>query len=217
MNYLVKDVVAVSCAVHRLAGGFVKKEIGSDQKSNSAFLYEHFCEGKTVEVTEQDHQEAEKVIDYLQGLGFKALERNLTDFERKTLGLVTVESIDKGSLGIAASLPNVYHMKVKSDNWTDRERELGATSDFLGSQNTRCAFNAKIEFERFIPSTDSYLYTASVDNKDILKFFKPSNIPTKIIVGETYMIAGYVKPHQVNKHTGFKETMINRVKFEPTE
>lgn len=216
MDYLVKDVIAVSCAVHRINGGFVKKQIGSNQKSNSAFLYEHFCESNTVDVIDCDYDEAEKVMDYLQGLGFKALERTLTDFERKVLGLVTVEAIDKASLGIAASLPNVYQMKVKSDTWSDRERELGASSEYLGKQNTRCAFPAKIEFERYIPSTESYLYTASVNNKDILKFFKPNNVPAKIEVGQTYMIAGYVKPHQINKHTGFKETMINRVKFEAT-
>ena len=215
MEFSVKEVMSVSCAVQRINGGFVKKEIGmTDSKANSAFLYEHFCEGKLVPVTEADQVEADEVINYLQGLGFKALERPLTDFERKVLALVTAPSVDKSTLGIAASLPNVYQNKLKSDEWTDRERELGATSDYVGKENTRCTFEATVEFLKYVPSTMSWLVTTSVDNKHILKFFMPEANYKKLHVGSTYTLAGYVKPHSQNKYTGFKETMINRVKID---
>lgn len=214
MKFVVEEVIAVSCAVNRINNGFIKKSFGTqDQKSNSAYLYEHFCEGKTVDVTDSDQQQAKNVIEYLRGLGFKALERKLTDFERKVLGLVTSESVDKTTLGIAASLPNVYLNKIVADEWADRERELGATSEFVGREGTRSTFVAKVEFDKFIPKTESYLVTASVDNKHILKFFLPPT-QSRPTVGQKYTIAGYVKPHAVNKHTGFKETMINRVKFD---
>jgi hypothetical protein len=36
----------------------------------------------------------------------------------------------------------------------------------------------------------------------------------KTKVGKTYTLQGFVKPHVKNKHTGFKETMINRIKFQ---
>lgn len=214
MEFSVEDVLAVSCAVNRINDGFVKKGFGSqEKKSNSAYLYEHFCEGKTVEVIEADKLQANEVKEYLQGLGFKALERKLTDFERKVLGLVTGESVDKSTLGIAASLPNVYLNKVVADEWSDRERVLGTTSEFIGKEMTRSTFVATVEFGKYIPKTESYLVTASVDNKHILKFFLAPNQP-RPVVGQQYTIAGYVKPHAVNKHTGFKETMINRVKFD---
>jgi len=213
-EYSVQEVIAVSCAIQRINEGFVKKGYDTEEKkSNSSYLYKHFCEGERVNVNQADYEQAEEVISYLQGLGFKALERTLTDFEKKVLGFVTQSTTDKGSLGIAASLPNVYLNKVKSDTWTDRERKLGFTSEYQGKQNARSNFVAKVEFVKFIPATDSYLVTTSIDDKHLLKFFKPggSDMP---VVGQTYNIAGYVKPHQVNKFTGFKETMINRVKFD---
>lgn len=214
MKFDVEQVIAVSCAVNRINGGFIKKRFGTqDQKSNSAFLYEHFCEGKTIDVLEEDRQQAKNVIEYLQGLGFKALERKLTDFERQVLLLVTSDSIDKTTLGVAASLPNVYLNKVVADEWTDRERELGATSEFIGKEGSRSTFVAKVEFGKFIPKTESYLVTASVDNKHILKFFLPPT-QSRPVVGKEYTVAGFVKPHTVNKHTGFKETVINRVKID---
>jgi hypothetical protein len=212
-NFLVSDVMAVSCAIQRLNKGFVKKgeDLGEHQKSNSSFLYGHFCEGTLVSMTDEDKKLGNEVIEYLRGLGFKALERNLSDFERKVLGLVTSDTCDKTTLGIAASLPNVYLNKVKSDDWSDRERELGKTTDFVGTSATRCEFIATVEFMRFIPSTGSHLVTCSVDGKNILKFFMPE---AKTKVGQTYTLTGYVKPHALNKHTGFKETMINRIKFQ---
>ena len=212
-NFLVSDVIAVSCAIQRLNKGFVKKgeDLGDHQKSNSSFLYEHFCEGTIVSVLDEDNALAVEVTEYLTGLGFKALERNLTDFERKVLGLVTSDTVDKTTLGIAASLPNVYLNKVNSDEWSDRERELGKTTDYVGVEATRCEFTVKVEFMRFIPSTGSHLVTCSVDNKNIIKFFMPE---AKTKVGRTYTLVGYVKPHALNKHTGFKETMINRIKFQ---
>ena len=212
-NFIVSDVLAVSCAIQRLNKGFVKKgeDVGEHQKSNSSFLYEHFCEGNVVTVSEEDKKLGTEVIDYLQGLGFKALERNLTDFERKVLSLVTSDTVDKTTLGIAASLPNVYLNKVKSDNWGDRERVLGHTSDFVGTEGSRSEFTLKVEFMRFIPSTGSHLVTCSVEDQHIVKFFMPE---AKTKVGKTYTLQGFVKPHAKNKHTGFKETMINRIKFQ---
>jgi|TARA_B110000971_G_scaffold221609_1_gene269460 hypothetical protein len=211
MNFDVNDVMAVSCAIQRINNGFIKKGFGTDeQQSNSSYLYEHFCEGKVVPVLEDDQKLGVDVIDYLQGLGFKALERDLTEFERKVLGLVTSEKIDKSTLGIAASLPNVYLNKVKSDNWADRERELGLASEFLGTESTRCDFVGKVEFSRYIPATDSRLITCSVGGS-ILKFFL-SDRDVVITKGIDYNITGFVKPYRVNNYTGFKETMINRVK-----
>jgi len=212
-NFIVADVIAVSCAIQRLNNGFIKKgeDYGENQTANSSFLYRHFCEGAVVDVTDEDKNLASEVTEYLQGLGFKALERNLTDFERKVLSLVTSDHVDKTTLGIAASLPNVYLNKVKSDEWTDRERDLGRTSEFVGTPATRCEFVAKVEFMRYIPSTGSHLVTCSVDDKHIVKFFMPE---AKTEVGKTYTLVGYVKPHAKNKHTGFNETMINRIKFQ---
>lgn len=214
MEFSVKEVITVSCAVQRINEGFVKKGLeGPNTNSNSHYLYKHFCEGDKVVVTDDDINQADVIVDYLKGLGFKALERKLTDFEKKVLEFVQSENIDKSSLGIAASLPNVYLGKVKSDNWADRERELGKTSKFQGNEKNRSTFVATIEFTKWIAATESFLVTASIDNKHILKFFSPAQGKT-FNVGDTLTIAGYVKPYMINKYTGFEETMINRVKID---
>ena len=49
------------------------------------------------------------------------------------------------------------------------------------------------------------------EDQHIVKFFMPE---AKTKVGKTYTLQGFVKPHAKNKHTGFKETMINRIKFQ---
>lgn len=211
-QFSVIEVISTSCTIHRLQKGFVKKDPFDNRTSNSDLLYKHFFSDEKVNVNKKDRETAEDVIEYLKGLGFKALERGLTDFEKKVLKFVTSQYITKESLGIAASLPNVYFSKLKSDDWNYREKELGRTSRFQGTPNTRCKFNnIKIEFIKYIPSTGSHLVTSSIDDKHIIKFFTAKeNVKLK----NKYSISGYVKPHVVNNYTGFEETMINRVKIE---
>ena len=218
MQFPTKLVVAASCAIHRLNGGFFKKfddDVLSDKKkSNSSLLYKHFFEGEDVKVLKEDHARAEEIIDYLQGLGFKALERKLTDFESNVLKFVQSESVGKESIGIAASLPKVYLNKLEADTWQDRENQLGRNSGYLGNLNERGTFDLDIEFIKFIPRTGSYLVTAN-SNGNIVKFFAQTtntNVGT-LVPNETYSVTAYVKSQQVSNYTGFKETMLNRIKF----
>ena len=60
----------------------------------------------------------------------------------------------------------------------------------------------------------SNLVTASVDDKHIIKFFLNDAKEIKVQAGKTVTLVGFVKGHSVSKWTGFKETMINRIKFE---
>jgi len=218
MQFPTKLVVAASCAIHRLNGGFFKKVddkvLRKEKKSNSSLLYKHFFEGEDVKVLNEDHTRAEEIIDYLQGLGFKALERKLTDFESNVLKFVQSESIGKESIGIAASLPKVYLNKLEADGWQDRENQLGRQSNYVGNLHERGTFDLDIEFIRYIPRTGSYLVTAN-SNGNIVKFFAQTT-STNIGVLEqnnTYSVTAYVKCQQVSNYTGFKETLLNRIKF----
>lgn len=218
MNFPTKEVIAVSCAVHRANKGFYKKfdheVVYGDKASNSSMLYAHFFEDKKVEVIDSDFTKAEEIIQYLKGLGFKALERKLTDFESNVLKFVSADSIGKDMMGIAASLPKVHKNKMESDEWTDREVQLGRTSEYVGTLNTRCKFNACVEFVKYIPKTTSYLVTTSIDGKHILKFFLSNSkeVTQTFKPGTTVSIEGYVKSQSESSYSGFKETMINRVK-----
>lgn len=215
MGLQILEVLSASCSAYALNKGFIKKDqIRFDKKyegqsSNSDLLYSHFYSNSKLNITEKDSDLAVEIIDYLKGLSFKAIERELTDFERNVLKLVTSETIQKDQIGISASLPKVYLNKLEQDRWTDRENVLSRTSEKLGGLHQREQFNAVIEFVRYIPRTMSYIVTCSVDNKHILKFFHDK----KVEVGSNLNIKGFVKSQGKGRfHNGF-ETIINRIKI----
>ena len=209
------EVLSASCSAYSKNNGFIKKDqVRFDKKyegklSNSDLLYSHFYSPDKSDITEKDTDLAIEIIDYLKGLSFKAIERELTDFERNVLKLVTSQNIQKDQIGISASLPKVYLNKLEQDRWTDRENVLSRTSEKIGTLHQRETFDAIIEFSRFIPRTMSYIVTCSVDDKHILKFFHDK----KLDIGTTVNVTGFVKSQNKGKfHNGF-ETIINRIKI----
>ena len=180
------------------------------EKIGGEWLMEGSRLGKGYMIGDQkDTDLAIEIIDYLKGLSFKAIERELTDFERNVLKLVTSQNIQKDQIGISASLPKVYLNKLEQDRWTDRENVLSRTSEKIGTLHQRETFDAIIEFSRFIPRTMSYIVTCSVDDKHILKFFHDK----KLDIGTTVNVTGFVKSQNKGKfHNGF-ETIINRIKI----
>lgn len=216
MQFPTNVVVAASVAIQRLNGGFFRKydTLGKDQVANSTLLYRHFFEGKDVDVVKEDYKRADEIIEYLQGLGFKAIERKLTDFESNVLKFVKSEMVGKEQIGIAASLPKVFLNKVESDKWQEREAQLGRQSNYVGTLHQRGTFELTVEFIKYIPKTDSYLVTAnSKDN--IIKFFAQSKKTDVGVLkeGMKVSVTAYVKSQNVSNYSGFKETMLNRIKF----
>lgn len=215
MSLNLLEVLSASCSAYSKNKGFIKKDqVRFDKKyegksSNSDLLYAHFYSSDKLNITEKDTDLAVEIIDYLKGLSFKAIERELTDFERNVLKLVTSQNIQKDQIGISASLPKVYLNKLEQDRWTDRENVLSRTSEKIGTLHQRETFDVVIEFVRFIPRTMSYIVTCSVENKHILKFF----LDKKLDVDTTVNVTGFVKSQNKGKfHNGF-ETIINRIKI----
>jgi len=221
--FTVKEVLSAACAVHRINGGFVKAADvtpNNNKIANSKYLYNHFLgvhdkksntnKRQLVEIKPSDELMAEDITDYLKGLSFKAMERDLTDFETNVLKLVTADEVGKDKIGIAASLPKVYANKQAADVWGEREGELSAVSEYVGTQGKRGNLNITIENIRYIASVGSKLFCGSVDGKHIVKFFS-NDIPNQ--VGDTITIGAYVKSHSKSKYHYGKETMVNRIKL----
>jgi ribosomal protein S8 len=205
------DVVAVACTIFRQQGFVKKSDITQNQmKSNATLLYDYFYSNKTVQIepTTEDQKVAKDIVEYLKGLTFKAFERKLTEFETNVLKFVNCETVGRDKLGIAASLPHVYQSKLRADGWCDRETQLGMTSEFVGTLRTRGKFTLKIENIRYIAKTQSTLISCSENNRNIVKFFY-SKLSAN--VGDTIIVSGFVKSQQISSHTGFKETMLNRI------
>lgn len=229
MNLTLLEVMSASCAVHRTNNGFIKTNdarVSEGLVPNSKIMYDFLLGtdkpeknkaiNERVKVTDADITKATEIIEYLKGLSFKALERNLTAFETNVLKLVTTSGeVSKDQIGIAASLPKVFENKLDQDKWAIREAELVETSDYVGTQKSRCQLdNLTVENVRMIQSVGSYLVCCSQDNRNIVKFFSPDERLTPENVGSTINITAFVKSHQVSDFHGGKETMVNRVKFE---
>lgn len=211
-----REVISASAAAHRLNNGFIKKDqIRFDEKHrnktcNSDLLYNHFYrENQKLKILEKDYDMADIIIDYLKGLSFKAIERELTEFEKNVLKLVSGDNVEKDKIGITASLPKVYSNKVEQDRWTDRENVLAGTSQAVGTLHQRGSFNVKIEFCRYIPRTMTYLVTTSIDDKHILKFFHDKSFE----IGSNVKLDGYVKSQGRGRYHNGQETIINRIKI----
>lgn len=218
MKFPVIEIISTSVAIHRMNGGFVKthsfREEDSEKTPNSKLLYSYFLDSKkkpNVTVTQEDTNKAMEIIEYLKGLGFKAIERKLTDFESNVLKLVTAEEISKDKIGIAASLPKVYQNKLDQDTWSIRENELANQSDFEGELHKRGNFELTVENVRYIASVGSTLFCTCSSKGNIIKFFNDNE--RKIKVGDKIHVTGYIKSHEESKYHGGKETMINRIKY----
>ena len=67
----------------------------------------------------------------------------------------------------------------------------------------------KIKATKYIPKTMSYLITASVEDKHIVKFFSSN----QYTVGNTLMVEGYVKDQKRGRYHNGQETILNRIKI----
>jgi hypothetical protein len=226
MHFTVNEVLAASCAIHRLNNGFVKSHDTHNEKGltpNSKLLYNHFLGSHTssrdkklvrqlVTIKPSDNEVAGEIVDYLSGLSFKAMERDLTDFEKNVLKLITSEFVGKDQIGIAASLPKVYFNKLKQDEWSVRESALVTSSEHVGKLHSRNTFkDCTVENIRFISSVGSSLICCSQDGNIIKFFINTQNDLTNLKVGSIITFKAYVKSQDISKYHGGKETMVNRV------
>jgi hypothetical protein len=201
------------------------KESNLDAKGNpipnSARLYRQLfpsakvaeSEREKFEITPEHVEMAREIRETLQGFSFKAIERELTNFEQQVLSVVNSDTITHKDLGRIASFPNVYERKISQDAWEERESELARNSEFVGEVLHRAEFDVVIENVRYLSRTESYLICASESGKNIIKFFVPERRLDDIAEGDTIKLTGYIKKQEVSKYHGGSETVINRVKF----
>ena len=201
------------------------KESNLDAKGNpipnSARLYRQLfptakvgeSEREKFEITPEHVEMACEIRETLQGFSFRAIERELTNFEQQLLSVVNSDTITHKDLGRIASFPNVYERKISQDAWEERESELARNSEFVGHALARAEFDVVIENVRYLSRTESYLICASESGKNIIKFFVPERKVDNLTEGDTIKLTGYIKKQEVSKYHGGSETVINRVKF----
>ena len=214
------ELLALCVAVDEQQGfKYVKShEQTEEQKSNFSLLLEGI-KTNTLVATEEHHKTASEIIDYFEGLVFKAMQRELSEFEQKIVELIKADDINLSGrdsrLPIAPSLPSVYRNNVKHDSWSDKERSLRSVSDYVGTVGSRDTFEGKIVMSRFMHKTNSMLVAVLLDDKNIVKFFydlhRGNSSKDMFSEGKNISFSAFVKSHEVSDFSKCKETFVNRV------
>tara|TARA_B100000809_G_C14997546_1_gene480311 strand:+ start:167 stop:1021 length:855 start_codon:yes stop_codon:yes gene_type:complete len=181
-------------------------------RDHMVLAYDDLQEDREVEITAKDKELAEDITSYFQGLLFKQLSGNMSQFNHKVLKVINEERIPINEFGLIASLPKAFFNSKKWDKAAEIERDLADVSDYVGTQGKRCNFDLQVVSTRHIPTHDCTIVTCVDEDNNVVKFFT-HNFAMNSEPGDKFKIAGFVKSHEVSKYNGGSETMINRVKL----
>jgi hypothetical protein len=174
----VRDMIEVACAVHREKGYTPKilnphqKGYGNGQDNATAITNHFYGAGDPVMVTDFDKAQAEEVLEYFQGLGLKMMERDLSTFENQTLKFVCEEKLPLWKAGQAAVFPKIFEDQLKSDEWTELERELKDKSQFVGQVGAREDFTVLVRYTKYVKKS-TYTFVVGTIGDNIVKFYLP--------------------------------------------
>jgi hypothetical protein len=220
-----RELVAHAVAVDEFQGfKYIKshevnklKGIESNFKLMLGLLHDPVASDVSLKDTHYD--KADEIIEYFEGLIFKAMQRDLTDFEKKITALIKAEDISLSGkddrLPIVGSLPGVFRNNVKHDDWTSKERSLRNVSEYEGELKKRNHFEGEIVMSRYMNRSNSMLVAVLTPNNNIIKFFydlyRDSTGKETLAQGQHINFSAYVKSHEVSEYSKCKETFCNRV------
>ncbi len=220
-----RELVAHAVAVDQFQGfKYIKsheankpKGIESNFKLMLGLL--HDPDASDVSLNDSHYDKADEIIEYFEGLIFKAMQRDLTDFEKKITALIKADDISLSGkddrLPIVGSLPGVFRNNVKHDDWTSRERSLRTVSEYEGELKKRNHFEGEIVMSRYMNRSNSMLVAVLTPNNNIVKFFydlyRDSTGKETLAQGQHINFSAYVKSHEVSEYSKCKETFCNRV------
>lgn len=220
-----RELLAHAVAVDEFQGfKYIKshqtdKEKGIESNFKLMLGLLHDPETSLVSMKESHRETADEIIDYFEGLIFKAMQRDLTDFEKKITALIKAEDISLNGkddrLPIVGSLPSVFRNNVKHDDWTSRERSLRDVSEYEGELKKRGNFEGEIVMSRYMNRSNSMLVAVLSPNNNIIKFFydlyRDSSARDMLSEGKFIKFSAFVKSHDVSDYSKCKETFCNRV------
>jgi hypothetical protein len=229
--YTGRELIAHAVAVDEFQGGkYIKShEVDKDKGVESNFKLMlgllHTPKDSKVIIDDTHFEMADSIIEYFEGLIFKAMERELSDFEKKITQLIKSDNISLSGrddrLPIVGSLPNIYRNNVKHDDWAERERSLRKISTFEGELKKRGKFAGEIVMARFMNRSNSMLVAILTADDNIVKFFydlhRSGSHRDMFKEGDNISLSGYVKSHDTSKYSKCKETFLNRVSLDTQE
>ena len=218
------EVIAYAVAVDEYQGQkYVKSHEVDKEKgieSNFKLMLEamHNPEKARVKLEPAHTEQANVIVDYFEGLVFKAMQRKLSDFETKITELIKADDININGrdtrLPIVGSLPGVYRNNLTHDTWSEQERALRKTSEYVGEVGKRSEFSGTIAMSRYMNRTHSMLVSVLTEDQNIIKFFYDlyrGADKKDFAKGTELTFTASVKKQEVSKFSKCKETFVNRV------
>lgn len=204
------DVLAVSNAIYR-KHGYIKQphnlvtSIYDDARiPNAEYIRLHYQGTKIVDTIDEDARVAANMVEFFEGLAFKKVERELSEFEENVLSSIAQKQISMKHIAITAVLPSIYASSKNFSAWDDMESKLLTESQFLGEENSKIVIEFKPLFMRSIPSKHLTFVAGTVDGRHIVKFHTHINLD----INGRYTINGIVTSHKTSKYTRVRNTFI---------
>lgn len=160
----------------------------------------------------QDIVEGQRLAQHFAGLLFTAIKADSGDSFKSTIaGIVGKKQITiVYDLACMACLPNTYRKDMAREKKMERQRDMVATSEYLGLPESKIKTDLEIMEVFYSQNYNSHIVTAN-DGKNLIKFFTAKDIDL-FPLNKKITITAKVKRLVENNQTGVKETWLNFVK-----
>ena len=150
--------------------------------------------------------EAQSIIEY-----FKNLTTPPNDFMTECSELAQKTEIDKKKLGYAVAMVATYRRITSVAEF----EKTYSDSDYVGVTGKRQNFFIKLIDTKYMPGSESFLYTFCDRRKNIIKTWVTAEKHQEwnIKINDCVDVDAYVRMHQANKYNHIRETYINRIKI----
>jgi hypothetical protein len=169
-----------------------------------------FCENPGA-ITDEDRTMGEQLTTHFSGLLFKTLSGPITNSFMSTIAnIVGMETVGKYEVACMSALVQTYRKDLEREVKQERKQAFVATSSFIGSEATKHELDVEI-IDAFYSKNYNIFVNTATDGVNIIKFCTAHGNDI-FPIGEKIKIKGSVKRHEIDDHTGVKETWLTRVK-----
>lgn len=180
-------------------------------KGNKHLMREMFKEDE-IYIDPKCNDMVEDIFTHYQGLIFKIMANNATDFANNVYKVITKETVGYRDLGYLAPLPSLYEAELQRIQFV----EGIANSQWVGTIGAKQTVRATLHEARYIRSRDFHVYTF-ISEGDLITHFSQKSINEWGTVGvlregTEYTITFKVKRHSTSSFYDCKDTVVNYLK-----
>lgn len=209
IKYNADDVWAAAAAAQRINGVY-HKTVPTDPLTNAPI--EGVRTNRQIitsllanpdSISQEDHDEGEKIRTYYKGLTFKILQGiHLNDFDNNAMTIANRDLIQSMyDVAVITSLPSCYYRAKARDDADAQLRD--ATGGYISTVGSKVTVDMKVVKSNYSAKYNTYFVSGLTDKNQAVFFCYKNNMPLNRVVNLT----GNVKMHRDNI------TQLNRVKI----